>query len=370
MDLLKWIFSFLIVLVIFTCLYLSCGKHEMMRIDMKNYTDSLSPLMSCPHVSNRTQKELIRSKLHLCCNATGLLYLTKKNTAVNQTITYETSNSVYKVGAALHKMLPEDFPWSSRGHLGRCAVVGNGGILKNSSCGREIDSADFIISYSNMDVNPGPLVQRVSVYGNASLIIPAFAYTVCTAVSIKTLQLLQPIRPQQPVVFFSPYYLKSLDRFWKGRGLKEERLSTGFMLVNVALELCDDVHLYGFWPFDFNLKQQALQHHYYDNKPPKPLVHAMPEEFIKTACYVFILCCNATGLLYLTKKNTAVNQTITYETSKCTKWKLHFTKCYLSSCGHLGQCAVVGIGEILKNSSCGREIDSAEFVIRYILHYS
>ncbi|RXN33569.1 alpha-2,8-sialyltransferase 8E-like protein [Labeo rohita] len=160
----------------------------MMRIDMKNFNDSLLPLMSCPHVSNRTQKELIRSKLHLCCNATGLLYLTKKNTAVNQTITYETSNSVYKVGAALHKMLPEDFPWSSRGHLGRCTVVGNGGILKNSNCGREIDSADFVIrlnlapindsdvglkadlvtinpsqlsaDYSNMDVNPGPLVQR------------------------------------------------------------------------------------------------------------------------------------------------------------------------------------------------------------------
>uniref|UniRef100_A0A671NGC2 ST8 alpha-N-acetyl-neuraminide alpha-2,8-sialyltransferase 6 n=1 Tax=Sinocyclocheilus anshuiensis TaxID=1608454 RepID=A0A671NGC2_9TELE len=240
--------------------------------------------------------------LCFCCNATNLLYLTKKNTAVNQSITYETSNRVYKVGAALHKMLPEDFPWSSRGHLVRCAVVGNGGILKNSSCGREIDSADFVIRLNlapvngsdvgvktdlvtinpsqNMAVNPGPLVRHVSVYGNVSLMIPAFAYTVCTAVSIKTLQVFQPIRPQQPVVFFSPYYLKTLDRFWKGLGLKEKRFSTGFMLVNMALELCDDVHLYGFWPFDINLKQQTLQHHYYDNKPPKPFVHAMPEEFI------------------------------------------------------------------------------------------
>uniref|UniRef100_A0A672M1H1 Alpha-2,8-sialyltransferase 8E-like n=1 Tax=Sinocyclocheilus grahami TaxID=75366 RepID=A0A672M1H1_SINGR len=220
----------------------------------------------------------LKLRLRFCCNATDLLYLTKKNTAVNQSITYETSNRVYK-----------DFPWSSRGHLGRCAVVGNGGILKNSSCGREIDSADFVIRYILSDVgvktdlvtiNPSLLVRHVSVYGNASLMIPAFAYTVCTAVSIKTLQVLQPIRPQQPVVFFSPYYLKTLDRFWKGLGLKEKRLSTGFMLVNMALELCDDVHLYGFWPFDINLKQQTLQHHYYDNKPPKPFVHAMPEEFI------------------------------------------------------------------------------------------
>uniref|UniRef100_A0A8C1UPR6 Uncharacterized protein n=1 Tax=Cyprinus carpio TaxID=7962 RepID=A0A8C1UPR6_CYPCA len=337
MDLFKWIFGLLIVLVIYTCLYLPyCGKHEMMgsemtdrfkllncmklhqkfsnitpanSIDMMNVIGNLSAFMSCLHVSNRTQKELNRLRLRFCCNGTDLLYLTKKNTAVNQSIAYETSNRVYKVGAALHKMLPEDFPWSRRGHLGRCAVVGNGGILKNSSCGREIDSADFIIrfnlapindsdvgvktdlvtinpsqlsaDYRNMAENPDPLVRRVSVYGNASLMIPAFAYTHCTAVSVKTLQVLQPIRPQQPVVFFSPYYLKTLDCFWKGLGLKEKRLSTGFMLVNMALELCDDVHLYGFWPFDISLKQQTLQHHYYDNKPPKPFMHAMPEEFVR-----------------------------------------------------------------------------------------
>ncbi|XP_043080170.1 alpha-2,8-sialyltransferase 8E-like [Puntigrus tetrazona] len=335
MDLLKWIFNLLMVLVIITSLYLHyCGKHEMMRsemtdrfkllncmklrqrfsnitlaksIDVMNVTRYLSALMSCPHVSNKTKKDLNRLMLRLCCNATDSLYLTKKNTALNQSITYETSNRVYKVEAALHKILPEDFLWSSRGHLGRCAVVGNGGILKNSSCGREIDSADFVIrlnlapindsdvglksdlvtvnpsqlSAENMAANPGPLVGRVSVYGNAPLIIPAFAYTVCTAVSIKTLQVLQTLRPQQPVVFFSPYYLKSLDRFWKRKGLKAKRLSTGFMLVNTALELCDDVRLYGFWPFDVNLKQQILQHHYYDNKPPNLHIHAMPEEFFQ-----------------------------------------------------------------------------------------
>ncbi|XP_067303064.1 alpha-2,8-sialyltransferase 8E-like [Pseudorasbora parva] len=332
--LLKLIFGLLIILGIFTYLHLLYYEKKMMgsemidnfallncmrlhqnfskitsakSTDLKNLTGDLSAFMSCPHVANRTKKELNRSILRSCCNATGFLYMTKQNTAVNQSITYETSNRIYKVGAALHKMLPEDFPWNSYGHLGRCAVVGSGGILKTSSCGRAIDSADFVIrfnlapingsdvgvktdlvtinpsqllaDYKTMTTSPGPLVQRVSVYGNASLIIPAFAFTSCTAVSIETLQVLQPIRPQQPVVFFSPYYLKSLDRFWKGRGLKEKRMSTGFMLVNMALELCDDVHIYGFWPFDINLQQQTLPHHYYDNIPPKGSIHAMPEEF-------------------------------------------------------------------------------------------
>ncbi len=117
-------------------------------------------------------------------------------------------------------------------------------------------------------------------YGNASLIIPAFAYTVCTAVSIKALRVPQPIRPQQPVFSLVPTNLKKLDRFWKGLGLKEKRLSTGFMSVNIALELCDDVYLYGFWPFDISLNRQTFQHHYFNNKPPKPFVHTMPEEFV------------------------------------------------------------------------------------------
>ncbi|KAL1249460.1 hypothetical protein QQF64_020465 [Cirrhinus molitorella] len=98
-----------------------------------------------------------------------------------------------------------------------------------------INPSQLSVDYKNMDVNPGPLVQRVSVYGNASIIIPAFAYRECTAVSIKTLQVLWPVRPQQPVVFFSPYYLKSLDNFWKERGLKEKRLSTGRLFFACSL---------------------------------------------------------------------------------------------------------------------------------------
>ncbi len=100
-----------------------------------------------------------------------------------------------------------------------------------------------VCRFKNLAQNPDPLVERVSVYGNASLAMAAFAYTFCTGQSMKTLKVLHPIRPQQPVVFFSPVYLRTLDRFWKGRGLKSIRLSSGFMLINMALELCENVHV-------------------------------------------------------------------------------------------------------------------------------
>ncbi len=138
-----------------------------------------------------------------------------------------------------------------------------------------------VCRYKNLEKNPDPLVERVSVYGNTPLAMPAFAYTFCTELSIKTLKVLHPIRPQQPVVFFSPVYLQTLDRFWKGRGLKEIRLSTGFMLINTALELCENVHVYGFWPFGTDLQNNPVPYHYYNLKRPSKRMHKMPEEFVR-----------------------------------------------------------------------------------------
>nr|XP_055044646.1 alpha-2,8-sialyltransferase 8F-like isoform X1 [Misgurnus anguillicaudatus] len=275
--------------------------------EIKNLTEGLSALMRCPPMSNITQKELNRVRLRTCCNATGVLYYTKQNTAVNQSVPYETSSKLkYQINEELHNMLPEDFPWSGR-PLSHCAVVGSGGILKNSSCGKEIDSADYVIRfnmapindsdvglktdlltinpsqltrYKKLMSNPGPLVERVSVYGNSSIIVPAFAYAAYTQLCVNTLKVLRSIIPQEEMVFFSSSYLKNLDGFWKRQGLKAVRLSTGFMLINVALEVCDHVHVYGFWPFDTNLEQQEIPHHYFDNVGPKRGVHAMPKEFL------------------------------------------------------------------------------------------
>ncbi|XP_057175842.1 alpha-2,8-sialyltransferase 8E-like isoform X2 [Triplophysa rosa] len=307
---LRWIFSLLTVIIISqsVCLIYNTSYSHNIGYAM---TDTFYQL-HCNKLREQFSSDIIkpakRIRLNLYCNATGSLFLTKHNTAVNEEMPYETNMELtHKIDEELHKMLPEDFPWTSGG-LGRCAVVGSGGILQNSSCGPEIDSADFVIRFNlapvndsdvgvkthlvtinpsqiekNYDLNQDtdPLVKHVSMYGNAHLILPAFSYLPNTKYAMTALQALRPIRPQQPVVFFSPSYLRNLDKFWKLRGLKEIRLSTGFMLINVALELCEDVHVYGFWPFDIDPQQRQVPHHYYDDRGPSRRKHRMPEEFLR-----------------------------------------------------------------------------------------
>lgn len=278
--------------------------------DTKEFTDDMKEFMSCPWKANITQKEHYRVELHSCCNATDDLILTKKNTALGQNITYDGERRKRVVDNSLLEMFPESIPWRTGGLLGRCAVVGNGGILKNSSCGSQINKADFVIrlnlapinvstdvgkktnlitanptqilrGYRNLKNHPEPLADKMSNYGNPPLIMPAFSFAFCTRVSLQVRQVLRTVHPQQEVAYFNPNYLWDLHRYWRRRGHRAARLSSGLMLASIALELCEEVHLYGFWPFNFDLSQKALPHHYYDNVGPHGGLHSMPREFIQ-----------------------------------------------------------------------------------------
>uniref|UniRef100_A0A8C5BEE6 Alpha-2,8-sialyltransferase 8F-like n=1 Tax=Gadus morhua TaxID=8049 RepID=A0A8C5BEE6_GADMO len=192
-----------------------------------------------------------------------------------------------------------------------CSVVGNGGILSNSTCGEMIDSAQvwtfsrckcnlppvensFLKDVGNktnlVTANPSifhqkglqerrrPFMESMRRYNDSLMLLPAFSYSMNTAVSLRALYTIEdfesPIRP----VFLNPEYLLNLHSFWSSKGLNK-RLSSGLMVASLALELCTNVHLYGFWPFDQHpLLQQPLNNHYYDNVPSKN-VHAMPAEF-------------------------------------------------------------------------------------------
>ncbi|KAK2105286.1 Alpha-2,8-sialyltransferase 8F [Saguinus oedipus] len=197
-----------------------------------------------------------------------------------------------------------DYPYN------QCAVVGNGGILNKSLCGAEIDKSDFVfrcnlppttgdvskdvgsktnlvtvnpsiitLKYGNLKEKKALFLEDIATYGDAFLLLPAFSFRANTGTSFKVYYTLEESKARQKVLFFHPKYLKHLALFWRTKGVTAYRLSTGLMITSVAVELCENVKLYGFWPFSKTIEDTPVSHHYYDNMLPKRGFHQMPKEY-------------------------------------------------------------------------------------------
>lgn len=123
-----------------------------------------------------------------------------------------------------------------------------------------------------------PFYRVLQVYENASVLLPAFYNTRNTDVSIRVKYVLDDFESPQAVYYFHPQYLVNVSRYWLSLGVRAKRISTGLILVTAALELCEEVHLFGFWAFPMNPSGLYITHHYYDNVKPRPGFHAMPSE--------------------------------------------------------------------------------------------
>ncbi|PKK17476.1 alpha-2,8-sialyltransferase 8E [Columba livia] len=257
-------------------------------------------------LSNLTQPQ--KAELGRCCNASAWLAVTQDNTPLGSEIVYDAYPSKrLKVSSGLLEILPEKSPFQESPYK-TCAVVGNGGILRNSSCGSKIDGHEFVIRFnlpsvdfpedvgkksSIVTVNPSilhkrfhglngrrlPFVKAAASYGKTWFLIPAFSYPSNSEASYRALYALQDSASQSHIFFFHPQYLSSLSKYWHDHGFHTPRLSSGFMLVNAALELCQHITLYGFWPFSLHPDGHSLPHHYYDNVLPNSRIHIMPKEF-------------------------------------------------------------------------------------------
>ncbi|KAI8518928.1 hypothetical protein Bbelb_021850 [Branchiostoma belcheri] len=49
-------------------------------------------------------------------------------------------------------------------------------------------------------------------------------------------------------------------------------------LVSAAIQICEEMHLYGFWPFHFDRNYRRLTEHYFDNALPGKS-HRVPDVF-------------------------------------------------------------------------------------------
>ncbi|XP_054672672.1 alpha-2,8-sialyltransferase 8F isoform X2 [Grus americana] len=243
------------------------------------YLHIVTKLKNCTWIRRPEESTKFRSELASCCDAVHNFIASQNNTPLGSNMSYEVdSKKTILITEDIFKMLPVSSPLSVY-PFKTCAVVGNGGILKNSSCGAEIDHSDFVFRYNKLNEKKTEFLENIAVYGDAFLLLPAFSFRSNTATSFKVYHTLQESKATQRAIFFHPTYLKSLAQFWRTKGVKAYRLSSGFMITSAALELCENVKLYGFWPFSKSTEKMPISHHYYDNQLPKPGFHAMPKEY-------------------------------------------------------------------------------------------
>ncbi|XP_053260660.1 alpha-N-acetylneuraminide alpha-2,8-sialyltransferase-like isoform X1 [Podarcis raffonei] len=240
-----------------------------------------------------------RAELGQCCNASSLLILTKENTPLGSNIVFGKDGRKVPVRPELVDLLPERSTFSEVQYE-HCAVVGNGGILQRSRCGKEIDQADFVIRFSlpparNSSEDVGSKTSLVAL--NLSSLDSKYQgsqrkrladalhpYRDTLLLLLPTLQSrarkppLHPLEDSdvlQGASFLNPQYLDALGSYWTREGFQPECLSPNFAFVSLALQLCQRITLYGFWPFAHSLSGQPFPRH--------SQVRVRPSEF---SCYL------------------------------------------------------------------------------------
>ncbi|XP_042578245.1 alpha-N-acetylneuraminide alpha-2,8-sialyltransferase-like isoform X2 [Cyprinus carpio] len=229
---------------------------------------------------NQTGVDLYRKLLTECCDPKRMFAVTKENSPIGKVLWYD--GEIYHYHTVTNETYPifvQDTPLQLP--LKKCSVVGNGGVLKHSGCGKEIDQAEFIMSFQNLLWSRKSFVESMKAYGSSYIYIPAFSMKPGTEPSLRAYHALADFASNQTVLFANPDFLKNVGQFWKNHGVHGKRLSTGLFLVSLALGLCEEVTAYGFWPFSVGLDERPVSHHYYDNILPSSRFHAMPEEFLQ-----------------------------------------------------------------------------------------
>ena len=73
------------------------------------------------------------------------------------------------------------------------------------------------------------------------------------------------------------------SRYWLTNKVHIKRPTTGLLMYTLATRFCNQIYLYGFWPFPLDQNQNPVKYHYYDSLKygytSQASPHTMPLEF-------------------------------------------------------------------------------------------
>ncbi|XP_034048268.1 sia-alpha-2,3-Gal-beta-1,4-GlcNAc-R:alpha 2,8-sialyltransferase isoform X3 [Thalassophryne amazonica] len=268
---------------------------------------------------NRTAFIQQRNKISQYIDIPHNFTLTRSSVRIGQLMHYDYSSHkyVFSIGDNFRSLLPEESPILNK-RYDVCAVVGNSGILTGSRCGAQIEKFDFVFrcNFAPTEIFKKDVGRRTNMttfnpsilekyYNNlltvqdrnnfflslkkldsAILWIPAFFFHTSATVTRTLVDFFVEHRGQLKVQLAWPgNIMQYINSYWKTKQLSPKRLSTGILMYTLASSMCDQIHLYGFWPFGWDPNTgKELPYHYYDRKGTKFTTkwqesHQLPAEF-------------------------------------------------------------------------------------------
>ncbi|XP_036909581.1 alpha-2,8-sialyltransferase 8B isoform X1 [Sturnira hondurensis] len=205
-------------------------------------------------------------------------------------------DSTMNVSQNLYELLPRTSPLKNK-HFRTCAIVGNSGVLLNSGCGREIDTHSFVIrcnlapvqEYARdvglktdlVTMNPSviqrafedlvnatwreKLLQRLHSLNGSILWIPAFMARGGKERVEWVNELILKHRVNVRTAYPSLRLLHAVRGYWLTNKVHIKRPTTGLLMYTLATRFCNQIYLYGFWPFPLDQNQNPVKYHYYDS---------------------------------------------------------------------------------------------------------
>ncbi|XP_037833985.1 alpha-2,8-sialyltransferase 8B isoform X2 [Kryptolebias marmoratus] len=264
---------------------------------------------------NKTLSDLIRKNILRFLDPERDISILKGTLKPGDIIHYVFDrHSTTNISENLYRLLPTASPMR-RQHHRRCAIVGNSGVLLNSSCGPEIDSHDFVIrcnlapveEYSRdvgrrtdlVTMNPSVVqrafqdllteewrerfLQRLRDLRGGVLWVPAFMAKGGEERVEWALRLILLHAVDVRMAFPSLRLLHAVRGYWLTNNVHIKRPTTGLLMYTMATRFCEEIHLYGFWPFALDPRGRPVKYHYYDalkyEYTSSSSPHAMPLEF-------------------------------------------------------------------------------------------
>ncbi|KAG2470972.1 alpha-2,8-sialyltransferase 8B isoform X1 [Polypterus senegalus] len=282
--------------------------------DKEDQEKSIVPVVS-EWKLNRTLSLNMRRNILRFLDAERDISVVKGNLKPGDTIHYIFDRgSTMNISKSLYQLVPKESPLKGQ-HFQKCAIVGNSGVLLNSGCGKEIDTHEFVIRCNLAPVqefasdvgirtnlvtmNPSVvqrafedlandtwkdrLLQRLQNLNGSILWIPAFMAKggEQRVELVNSLILKHQINVQ--TAYPSLRLLYAVRGYWLTNKVPIKRPSTGLLMYTLATRFCDEIHLYGFWPFLQDQKGNSVKYHYYDSLryefDSQSSPHAMPLEF-------------------------------------------------------------------------------------------